>query len=68
MSSPTAPIVFAIISSVFDEQSQPQPYSCKILIKNGFGVAFTAKYSLYPLFQENAFFNASAFLRIPFSS
>ena len=29
-----------------EEQSQPQPYSLKILIKNGFGVAFTAKYSL----------------------
>ena len=32
------------------------------------GVAFTAKYSLNPLFQENASFNFRAFSRIPFSS
>ena len=29
-----------------DFLEQPQPYSFKISIKNGFGVAFTAKYSL----------------------
>ena len=40
---------FLSINSVYDEQSHPQPYSCKIFIKKGFGVAFTAKYSLNPL-------------------
>ena len=49
-------------------QEYPQSYSFKIFIKNGFGVAFTAKYSLYPSFQENASFNAFTFARIPFSS
>ena len=45
-----------------------QPYSCRILIRNGLGVAFTAKNSLNPLFHANASFNACAFSRIPFSS
>ncbi len=39
-----------------------------ICIKNGFGVAFTAKYSLNPLFHEKAFAIFLAFSRIPFSS
>ena len=54
IASPVAPIAFESISSVFEEQSQPQPYSRKISIKNGLGVAFTAKYSRKPLFHENA--------------
>ena len=32
-----------IISSVKEEQSVPQPYSCKIFKINGLGVAFTRK-------------------------
>ena len=56
------------ISSVREEQSTPHPSSCRIFRINGFGVAFTAKYSRYPLFQEKAFFKALAFSRMPFSS
>ena len=62
------PTALAIISSVSEEQSQPQPYSCRILIRYGFGVAFTAKNSLNPLFHAKASFRAFAFSRIPFSS
>ena len=43
------------ISSVSEEQSTPHPSSCSIFKINGLGVAFTAKYSLNPLFHENAF-------------
>ena len=50
--SPSYFIAFAIISSVSEEQSTPHPSFFKISITNGFGVAFTAKYSLNPLFQE----------------
>ena len=57
-----------IIRSVNEEQSHPQPYSCNMLIKKGFGVAFTAKYSLNPLFHAKASFTALAFSLIPFSS
>ena len=56
------------ISSVSEEQSQPQPYSRKMSTKNGFGVALIAKYSRNPGFQENASFTLFAFSRIPFSS
>ena len=66
MSSPVAPIALESISSVMEEQSQPQPYSLKIWIRNGFGVALTAKYSLYPLFHAKASFKAFAFSRMPF--
>ena len=68
ISLPESPIASESISSVLDEQSVPQPNSLKILIRYGFGVAFTAKYSLNPLFHEKASFNALAFSRIPFSS
>ena len=57
-----------IISSVMEEQSVPQPSSFKIFKIYGFGVAFTAKYSLNPLFHEKAAFTLRAFSRIPFSS
>ena len=43
-------------------------YSFKMFKINGFGVAFTAKYSRKPGFHANASFTASAFSRIPFSS
>lgn len=66
--SPSYFIAFAIISSVSEEQSTPHPSFFKISITNGFGVAFTAKYSLNPLFQENARIRRSPFSRIPFSS
>ena len=65
MSEPEKPHALDIISSVMEEQSHPQPYSCRILIRNGFGVAFTAKNSLKPLFHAKASFNACAFSRIP---
>ena len=68
MSFPEKPQAFDIISSVMEEQSVPQPYSFKIFKIKGLGVAFTAKYSLYPLFHENASFNCLAFSLIPFSS
>ena len=57
-----------IISSVREEQSTPQPSSCKIFSRKGLGVALTAKYSLYPLFHEKAFCTRRAFSRMPFSS
>ena len=68
ISLPSNPQRSDIISSVKDEQSVPHPSSFKIFKIVGFGVAFTAKYSLNPLFHENAFFKRSAFARIPFSS
>ena len=68
ISSPLAPIASQSISSVSEEQSQPQPYSRKMSTKNGFGVALIAKYSRNPGFQENASFTLFAFSRIPFSS
>ena len=46
MSSPGTSMAWESISSVMEEQSQPQPYSLKMSIKNGLGVAFTAKNSL----------------------
>ena len=52
--SPTMPQASESISSVYDEQSQPQPTDASSLTINGLGVALTAKYSLKPLFQENA--------------
>ena len=66
--SPENPIASASMSSVADEQSQPQPYSPSIFIRVGFGVAFTAKYSRKPLFHANAFFTFSAFFLMPASS
>jgi len=68
ISSPDIPISWDSISSVMEEQSAPHPYSLKIFNKNGFGVAFTAKYSRKPGFHANASFTAFAFSRIPFSS
>ncbi len=68
ISSPLTPTALLSISSVQEEQSQPQPCSFSIPIKKGLGDAFTAKNSLYPLFQENASCSARAFSRIPLSS
>ena len=68
ISSFLKPNLSAIISSVADEQSTPQPASFNFLIINGFGVAFTAKYSLNPLFHEKASFTFLAFSINPFSS
>ena len=65
---PSKPWESANISSVWDAQSQPQSYSFKIFKINGFGVAFTAKYSRNPGFHANASFTAFAFSRMPFSS
>lgn len=59
------PIALESISSVMDEQSHPQPYSCRILIRNGFGVAFTAKNSLKPLFHAKASFKPVHFPGCP---
>ena len=68
MCFPSNPQDLESISSVYEEQSHPISYSCKILRMYGFGVAFTAKYSRNPGFQENASFTAFALSRIPFSS
>ena len=45
ISSPVMPHRSAIISSVREEQSHPQPSSWRIFKMAGVGVAFTAKYS-----------------------
>ena len=68
ISFPVMPTFSEMISSASDEQSVPQPSSCRILRMVGLGVAFTAKYSLNPLFHENASYTAFAFSIIPFSS
>ncbi len=68
ISSPEYPKAWAKISSVKDEQSTPHPSSFRIDIIYGLGFAFTAKYSLNPLFHEKASFNFLAFSLIPFSS
>ena len=66
MCFPSKPWESASISSVSDAQSHPQSYSFKMSRMNGFGVAFTAKYSRNPGFHANACFTAFAFSRIPF--
>ena len=68
ISLPEKPQASLIINSVKEEQSTPQPSSRRIFKRNGFGVALTAKYSLKPLFHENASLTRRAFSRIPFSS
>ena len=68
ISWPAKPDAPLSISSVSEEQSTPQPSSCKIFKINGFGVAFTAKYSLKPGFHANAAFSARAVRRMPASS
>ena len=65
---PTIPHRSDIISSVKEEQSVPHPSSAKIFKIVGFGVAFTAKYSLNPLFHENALYKSLAVFLIPASS
>ena len=51
---PLTPHASAITSSVEVAQSQPQPMSARRRSIAGVGVAFTAKYSRKPWFQENA--------------
>ena len=68
MSDPVMPSERAIISSVSLEQSAPHPYSRKMEISRGLGLAFTAKYSLNPGFHAKASRMASIFLRMPASS
>ena len=68
MSLPVKPHTSLSISSVRDEQSTPQPSSCRICRMTGLGRALTAKYSLKPLFQLNALLMRRAFSRMPFSS
>ena len=68
ISCPQKPTALASISSVREEQSAPQPSSRRIFRMTGFGVAFTAKYSLKPLFQAKAAFSARAVFRMPASS
>ena len=55
----------------FAVKATPNPFILNILKEyeiNGFGVAFTAKYSRNPGFHANASFTAFAFSRMPFSS
>ncbi len=54
ISCPRKPQASDISSSVREEQSVPQPSSFRIFRILGFGVAFTAKYSRKPSFQEKA--------------
>ena len=68
ISSSLNPNLSAIISSVYDEQSTPHPTSFNFFMINGFGSALTAKYSLNPLFHENASLTFLAFSIKPFSS
>ena len=68
ISRPRKPHFSASISSVRLEQSAPQPSSRRTLRMVGLGVAFTAKYSLNPGFQEKAAFSRRAFSRMPLSS
>ena len=65
ISLPANPHRWAIISSVREEQSTPQPSSRSSLSMPGVGVAFTAKYSLNPGFQAKAAFSLRAFSRMP---
>ena len=68
ISSPAKPTASLSISSVREEQSTPQPSSRRICRMAGLGSALTAKYSLKPLFQLNAWLMRRAFSRMPFSS
>ena len=68
ISWPEKPHRCAIISSVREEQSTPQPSCFRIFRMPGVGVALTAKYSLKPGFQPKAAFRARAVARMPFSS
>ena len=66
--SPDRPSASAISSSHALEQSTPQPYSARIEMIAGLGVALTAKYSRKLGAHENALVRASAVLRMPASS
>ena len=68
ISRPRKPQRRTSISSTRLEQSTPQPSSPSSFKMPGVGVAFTAKYSLNPLFQAKAAFIRRAFSRIPRSS
>jgi len=68
ISPPVNPTTSDIINSVRDEQSTPQPSSLTMRRIEGFGVAFTAKYSRNPGFHENARCNRRRFSLMPFSS
>ena len=68
ISLPEKPQRSAIISSVREEQSTPQPSSFSSFRIWGLGVAFTAKCSRKPAFQLKALCRRRAFSRMPFSS
>ena len=68
MRSPSSPRTSASMSSVSLEQSTPQPYSARMEMSAGLGVALTAKYSRKPGFHEKAASSRSALARIPASS
>ena len=68
ISGPVMPWRSQSISSVSEEQSMPQPSSCRMSMMVGLGVALTAKYSLKPLFHANASRTSFALRLIPRSS
>ena len=68
ISGPVMPRRSQSMSSVREEQSMPQPSSCRMSMMLGFGVALTAKYSLNPSFHEKAFRTSRAFSLMPRSS
>ena len=68
MSCPVIPTFSQRSNSAKEEQSAPTPNFCNTRIIYGFGVAFTAKYCLNPLFQENAEINLFILLTMPSSS
>ena len=55
-------------NSAKEEQSAPTPSFCNTRMIYGLGVAFTAKYCLKPLFQENALMKDFIFSMMPSSS
>ena len=68
ISSPVIPTFSHRISSANEEQSAPTPSFCNKRIIYGFGVAFTAKYSLKSLAQLKALIKRRILSTIPFAS
>ena len=65
---PLIPEASASMSSGMEAQSAPQPNCLNSLKMAGVGVAFTAKYSLNPLFQAKALYRSEAHFFIASSS
>jgi len=68
ISAPRRPSRSARMSSVSEEQSRPQPSSCRMRRIAGLGLALTAKYSRKPGFQAKAASSCRTAARMPASS